>query len=282
MAQREETSMSSNTGITPRPGGGFQAQVWDAKAGKRISRTFPTRSAAKRWRSDASSALRAGELSAGRGPLLDDALDEWLDGLRAGHVTNRSGDPYKPGTVRSYEKELRLRVRPVLGRVRVAEVSAQGVQRLVDGLVRAGLAPATVDVAITPLKAFYRRALGRGEVRVNPTVGIEAPAVRSERKRVVAPGDAELMVAALEPAERALWATAMYAGLRRGELIGLRREDVDLATGVLHVRRGWDMDRGRGHAQEPAGGAQGADRGRPARLPGRAATPGAGQQPRAR
>jgi integrase len=30
------------------------------------------------------------------------------------------------------------------------------------------------------------------------------------------------MIAALEPAERALWATALYAGLRRGELIGLR------------------------------------------------------------
>jgi integrase len=65
--------------------------------------------------------------------------------------------------------------------------------------------------------------------------------VRSGAKRVVAPMDAEAMIAALEPAERALWATAMYAGLRRGELIGLRREDIDLATGVLHVRRGWDM-----------------------------------------
>lgn len=36
----------------------------------------------------------------------------------------------------------------------------------------------------------------------------------------------------------------MYAGLRRGELIGLRREGIDLATGVLHVRRGWDMVEG--------------------------------------
>ena len=68
MTQREETSMSKNTGITPRPGGGFQAQVWDAKAAKRISRTFPTRSAAKQWRHDAMSDLRAGDLSADRGP----------------------------------------------------------------------------------------------------------------------------------------------------------------------------------------------------------------------
>jgi integrase len=35
-----------------------------------------------------------------------------------------------------------------------------------------------------------------------------------------------------------LWAVAFYAGLRRGELIGLRWSDVDLAAGVIHVRRG--------------------------------------------
>jgi integrase len=32
----------------------------------------------------------------------------------------------------------------------------------------------------------------------------------------------------------------MYAGLRRGELMALRWCDVDLAAGVIHVRRGWD------------------------------------------
>jgi integrase len=39
-------------------------------------------------------------------------------------------------------------------------------------------------------------------------------------------------------------ATAMYGGLRRGELIGLRVEDVDLAAGKIHVRRGWDVVEG--------------------------------------
>jgi integrase len=33
----------------------------------------------------------------------------------------------------------------------------------------------------------------------------------------------------------------MFGGLRRGELMGLRVEDVDLGGGVIHVRRGWDV-----------------------------------------
>ena len=51
----------------------------------------------------------------------------------------------------------------------------------------------------------------------------------------------EAMCARLErPEDRALWATALYAGLRRGELTALHAADVDLATGVIRVERGWD------------------------------------------
>ncbi len=222
----------------------FQANVWDAKAGKRLRKTFSTRSAAKQWRHDAIAGIRSGALSADRGPTLHEVVDQWLEDLRNGHVPNRSGDPYKPAAIRDYERNLRLRILPVLGDIRLREVTTLQVQKLVDELVRKRLAPATIDAALTPLKAIYRRAVARGEAKVNPTIGIEKPAVRCEAKRVVPAAQATAMIAALEPNERALWATALYAGLRRGELIGLRREDVDLANGVIHVRRGWDMVEG--------------------------------------
>jgi integrase len=56
----------------------------------------------------------------------------------------------------------------------------------------------------------------------------------------VDPIEAAALIAALPETDRALWAAALYAGLRRGELRGLRWQDVDLAKGVLHVERGWD------------------------------------------
>jgi integrase len=52
------------------------------------------------------------------------------------------------------------------------------------------------------------------------------------------------VLATVAPADRALSATAFYAGLRRGELYALRPEDLDLASGVIHVRRGWDAVEG--------------------------------------
>jgi len=47
------------------------------------------------------------------------------------------------------------------------------------------------------------------------------------------PAAAERMIAALNGADRALWATAFYTGMRRGESMALRREAVD----VLHRGR---------------------------------------------
>ena len=41
-----------------------------------------------------------------------------------------------------------------------------------------------------------------------------------------------------------MWATAMYGGLRRGEIQGLRAEDVDLAAGLLRLEFGWDWKEG--------------------------------------
>ena len=68
--------------------------------------------------------------------------------------------------------------------------------------------------------------------------------MRSKERRVVAPEMAEALLAALPAAHRPLWATAFYAGLRKGELIGLRWDDVDLAAGVLRVRHSWDPKEG--------------------------------------
>jgi integrase len=49
---------------------------------------------------------------------------------------------------------------------------------------------------------------------------------------------------ALPDADRPIWATAFYAGLRRGELQALRGSDIDLARGEIAVQRSWDQYEG--------------------------------------
>jgi integrase len=75
---------------------------------------------------------------------------------------------------------------------------------------------------------------------VNPCNGLRLPAVRGGRDRIASPAEAAKLIAAVPERDRALWATAMYAGLRCGELQALRVKNIDLAGGVIHVEQAWD------------------------------------------
>jgi integrase len=75
---------------------------------------------------------------------------------------------------------------------------------------------------------------------VNPCTHLRLPAVRGRRERIASAEETEQLLAALAEPDRAVWATALYAGLRRGELIALRWEEVDVAPGVSHLERAHD------------------------------------------
>jgi integrase len=175
---------------------------------------------------------------------LRDVAEAWLAGAAEGTIRNRSGDEYKPSVLRGYEQALRNRILPELGGARVSDVTRPDLQDLADRLLAEGLDPSTIRNTFLPVRVLFRRAVARGEVAVNPTTGLELPAVRGRRDRIAAPAEAEQLLDALSASDRALWATAFYAGLRLGELRALRHDDVDLAAGVIRVRRSWDQRAG--------------------------------------
>ena len=139
-------------------------------------RTFPTISAARRWRQDAYAAVRSGDLTAERGPTVREAADAWLDAARAGIVRNRSGDPYKPS------RDPRLRPGAAAARAAGARATSgcarwtcRGSSALWTGWPPTGRRPPRSRTAITPLRAIYKRARQLGEVRTDPITGISRP-----------------------------------------------------------------------------------------------------------
>jgi integrase len=164
---------------------------------------------------------------------------------------------------------MRLRVLPRFAGVRLADLQRPDLQEFADDLLADGLNPSTIQVMLLPVRAIYRRALLRGEVAANPCSGLELPAVRGRRERYATPAEAEALIAALPVADRPIWATAMYAGLRRGELQALRAEDVDLPNGVIRVELGLGAPGGTNRAQVQRRAAEGANQRRPTRLPRR-------------
>jgi hypothetical protein len=84
-----------------------------------------------------------------------------------------------------------------------------------DPLIAEGRSASNVGVTLLPLRAVYREAIEEGIVAVNPTAGLKLPRVRSRRDRIAMPDECVRLLAQLSAADRRIWATAMYAGLRR-------------------------------------------------------------------
>jgi integrase len=168
-----------------------------------------------------------------------------MAGAKAKTIPTASGDDYKPATLRGYRVSLNKRILPALGNRRLSDVRRADVQELADRLTAEGLSASTVQNTLDPLRAIYRRAIRRDEgVTINPTQELELRRPDGKRDRIASPTEAVVLIAAVDVDERALWATAFYAGLRRGELRALRWKHIDLEARVIHVSRGWDAIEG--------------------------------------
>ena len=130
-----------------------------------------------------------------------------------------------------------------LGDEPVEDIRRADLQELVERLTLE-VAAKTVEATFIPLKAIFRREVERDRLKVNPTVGLTLPTGEKPRDRIADPLEARTLLAAAPERDRALWAVAMYAGLRRGELRALRVGHVDLDAGLIRVQFGWDDKEG--------------------------------------
>lgn len=232
----------------------WQAEVFSKRDGKKIRKLFGSRKAAEEWRRDALPAVARDEL---RGPsriTVREAAGAFMAGAKAGTVPTTSGARYKPATLRGYRVALDKRILPALGDRRLSEVRRRDVQDLADRLTVEGLSASTVHNTLDPLRVIFRRAIQREEgVTVDPTKLLELRRPTGRRERIAEPAEAAALISTAPVGERALWATAFYAGLRRGELRALRWSDVDLPGRLIHVRRSWDAIEGEQTPKSEAG-----------------------------
>ena len=217
----------------------YHAWAYIARERTKVRRSFPTLAAAKAWRADAQVAIRQGTLRAPSQATLREAAHAFLQGAKDGTIRARGGARYKPSAIRGYGAALD-RILPELGAAKLSQIDRLDLQKLADRWLSEGLSPSSVRNQLMPLRVISRRALLRGEITVNPTTGLDLPAVRGKRERIAGPQEAAALMKALPVGDRALWATALYAGLRRGELQALRWDHVDLAVGTIRVERAWD------------------------------------------
>ena len=112
---RHRTGCASGAGRRCNCKPGYRAEVYSARERRRIRQTFKTLAAAKAWRADAQGEVRRGRLRAAPTITFAAAADRFLAGAREGVIRTRSGDAFKPSTIKGYEEALNLRLLPALG-----------------------------------------------------------------------------------------------------------------------------------------------------------------------
>ena len=166
----------------------------------------------------------------GEEQTLSAYLDRWLNGSVKGSV--------KPSTYESYERMIRNHIKPALGHRKLKNLAPDHVQYFYQKKLDDGLAPGTVRLMHGILHKALEQAVKWGVVPRNVCKATTPPKLNPEE---IHPLDAEQAKQILEAARgnrlEALYVLAVTAGLRIGELLGLKWEDIDLDAETLHVRR---------------------------------------------
>jgi integrase len=214
----------------------------------KIRKTFSERWQAKAWRHEQLELASIKRLRAPSRCTLSEAASIWVKMAREGRIRNRSGRRYKPSALRTLEADLRLHLVPRLGARAMVHITRADLQRLVGGWLAAGSSPSKVRSIVNAARVLWRDLdllTGHDDpLVIDPTRGLRLPASTGRRERIATRDEARQLIEALQPEDRALWATAMYAGLRHGELRALQVRDVDLERRRIDVQRGWDQYEG--------------------------------------
>lgn len=201
--------------------------------GKERSRTFRTKKEAERYERSQQTAIEQGSWVDPRAGKV--TLEAWAAEWQATVVHLRAS------TQRIYAVNLHNHILPELGDIQLGRLTPSMLRAWLAGLTTkvgghgARLAPGSVAQAYRTLNRLLVAAVDDELLGRNPLRGVKPPPTEPKPMRFLSHDEVASLAAAMDPSYRALVLVAAYTGLRAGELIGLRRKQVDLLRRTITV-----------------------------------------------
>lgn len=155
-------------------------------------------------------------------------LDRWLE--------DTARDRVRPSTLMAYTSHIEIHIKPAMKGIRLRELNAEQVNRLLSGIVRDGKSPTTANRVRATLRTALASAVKARMLTFNAAALSDA---RKEQKKRVKPPTVEETQALIRYVEKdrmgPLIITAIYTALREGELLGLTVDDIDLEEETIEV-----------------------------------------------
>ncbi|RWB89250.1 MAG: site-specific integrase [Mesorhizobium sp.] len=209
--------------------------VWQADyrdgSGKRRHKQFTKKGDADAFLLTARGQVRAGtHVADSQSKTIDQAAKLWLAQVEKDGKERTTVDRY----TETYEKQ----VKPRLGATKLNAVTAPTLQTFIDDLVGT-MSLSSLKKVKGCLVSVFKYAVSRGLAAHNPAREVALPESNRGRKRPEMPTKEELRsILTNTPARwQPFVRLATVTGMRASELRGLKWSDVDLAKGLVHVRR---------------------------------------------
>jgi integrase len=208
-----------------------QKRLGPAWTGRGRPRTgFLTKRMAEAWLQDTLAEARRGTLHGlvRTGATFADAAAEFLRYIEHDRARKRE-------TVKTYASIVRAQLIPAFGSMQLETITSDLVESWVADV---DLAPASRSKALLVLQGIFKRARRVYKLPVNPLADVERPPLQTSGAiDVFSPEEVWALVrGAASEQDGALYLTAAFTGLRRGELIALRWRDVDFGGATIRVR----------------------------------------------
>lgn len=165
------------------------------------------------------------------GPSFESVADQWWE---------RHEKTLSPTTVTGYKRAV-TRAKEWFAEKPVKEIKTLDVVRFMDASVREWkMSHKSASNQLIVVRQILRFAVLAGHIDVNPVAEVKVPRGLSKKEREAPESDDIANIKASVGCTFGLLAyMALYTGLRKGELLALKWEDIDRDQMEIHVRRSW-------------------------------------------
>ncbi len=228
-------------GVDQLPSGRYRVRIITPD-GRRVSLgTHPTKRAAEAAYARSITEQADGKHLAvrARGTTLAEYAPRWLDS----RLTSR-GEPLRPRTRELYENELELHIVPAFGDVALAKITTAHV-RTWSARMRGPDGPGACTAAkcYRLLRTIMGTAVEDGLVLTNPCTIKGAGNEPTSKRPIATVAEAFELADLVGPRFRAIVLLAAFVGLRKGEMLGMRRADLDLDAALVTVEQQRQLSR---------------------------------------
>ena len=216
-------------GISQRKDGRYSAR-FVTSSGKRIEKYFPMLQDARKWLAEAKMNDESGSVGVSVGMTVDAWFEFW--------IVNIKDKTVRYNTARNYRERYKQNIKKHIGKMLIADVKPMHCQKILNDM-EAAYAGSTIYQTLIALYNMFDSAVENAIILKNPvTKSVKLPKPVEKKTKVLTIDEQEKFMEEAEGSSNyPQYFFILQTGVRTGEMVGLKWEDIDFEKNVISIRR---------------------------------------------